>query len=67
MNFSPKQNSIITLSVQIIGIRIDWQIFLTLSVISKIPAQITHTAICNVCRTQCVNMNMKSAQCDPNC
>jgi len=39
MNSSPKQNTIITLDIQIICIRIYWQIFLALGVITKIPEQ----------------------------
>ena len=40
MNSSPKENTVVTLHIQIIGIRIHWQVFLALGMIGKIPVQI---------------------------
>ena len=39
MTSSPKQNAIITLFIQIIRVRIYWQVFLAVWMLSKIPSQ----------------------------
>lgn len=56
MNSSPKQNTIIALCIQIICIRIYWQIFLAFRMIGKIPAheQQHNTAlqVCVRCKTK---------------
>lgn len=39
MTSSPKQNAIVTFFIQIICVRIHWQVFLALGMLRKIPSQ----------------------------